>query len=356
MQQSRAKRRTVEESAFELLRRLELATIFAGPGSSGQSWHPAVPEGFRIVAHDQCSAAVTTASAYARITGATALVAIASEMDVVGTAAPLLAATQGGDPLVVVVFTRPGWRDSAVGLMLPGPWAKQTLVAEQRRYAPSVLAAAFELSMQTPRGPVVVMVPARPAPAGASPGSGTRRDGAVLPHAEHATARVPASTAPREAGHRALGPVDIVRALRAAAPEDTVLVDDGRARKGPMAAAWSPPQPEMRHWNLHGISGWELPFAVGVALAERDLGRMRPVLAVTTAASVLATISALTTAVQLRLPLVTVALNEHGQRLHALAAAYDARTTSIRGIDALAEATAAAWSHDGPTVVNVLPQ
>lgn len=360
MPQSGASRRTVEESTFGLLRRLELATIFTGPEGPGRSRLVGPPEGFRVVSHDQCAVAVTTASAYARSTGTTALVTVASETDVVSTAASLLAATQGGDPMIVVVFTGPGWRESPVGLMFPGPWVKAMLVAEQWRYAPSVLAAAFELSMQLPRGPVLVMVPARPTAAGASSGTpssaSTTRHRAPKPRrSEPSAARArQAPHGPREST-RPAGTVDIVRALRDVAPEDTVLVDDGRAHKGSIAAAWPTPQPDMHYRNLHGISGWEVPFAAGVALAERDLGRMRPVLAVTTTQSLLATVSALATAVHLRLPVVTVVLNERSQRVQSLAAAYGADATSVRGVDALADATASAWNHDGPLVVNVLP-
>ena len=357
MQQSGARRRTAEEATFELLRRLEQETIFAGPGWPWRSRHPAAPEGFRIVANDQCATAVTMASAYARITGAPATVAVASEMDVLSTAAPLLAATQGGDPLVIVVLTRPGWRDSAAARMLPGPWAKGILAAAQRRFAPSVLAAAFELSVQSPPGPVLVMVPAQPASPGTPSSSPPPQRGPRPQPAAPPAGRPSPGVAERRApGRSTLGTLDVARILRDVAPEDTVLVDDGRVPRGPMAVAWPTPQPDMRHRNLHGISGWELPFAAGVALAERDLGRMRPVLAIASAASLLATLSSLAAAVHLRLPLLTVALNEHGQQLHAPASAYGAHVVSVRGVDALTEAAAAAWRHESPAIVNLLPR
>ncbi len=61
-----------------------------------------------------------------------------------------------------------------------------------------------------------------------------------------------------------------------------------------------------RYEFASGILGWNLPAAVGLALAERDSGRNRPVIAIIGDGSFQYSIQSLWTAAQLRLPILIV--------------------------------------------------
>ena len=66
------------------------------------------------------------------------------------------------------------------------------------------------------------------------------------------------------------------------------------------------PSPDTFYTFASGILGWNLPASVGIALAERDSGRNRPVIAIIGDGSFQYSVQSLWTATQLHLPVLIV--------------------------------------------------
>lgn len=98
----------------------------------------------------------------------------------------------------------------------------------------------------------------------------------------------------------------LFRILRAAAPAETVLVEESPSNLADLHAEWPIVDADSFWTFASGALGWDLPAAVGIRLAERDMGRNRPVLAIIGDGSLQFSIQALYTAAQHDLPLVVV--------------------------------------------------
>lgn len=142
---------------------------------------------------------------------------------------------------------------------------------------------------------LTTMVPARSTQATVA-----RQDHGMAPHPPiEATIDDPADDQPMTA--RAL-----FRVLRGAAPADTVLVEETASNLADLHAEWPITRPDSFYTFASGALGWDLPAAVGLALAERDSGRRRPVLAIIGDGAMQYSVQALYTAVRQELPLVVV--------------------------------------------------
>lgn len=168
----------------------------------------------------------------------------------------------------------------------------------------------------------------------------------------------------------------LFRTLRAAMPPETVLVEESPSNLGELHAAWPVDREDSFYTFSSGSLGWNLPAAVGIALAERDAGRNRPVLAIIGDGSMQYSVQALWTAAQQKLPLIVVVpqngqyailksfaelentpgvpgLDIPGIDFEALGAAYGC-TSLVAGTDAEVErACQDALARPGPTVIAV---
>lgn len=173
-----------------------------------------------------------------------------------------------------------------------------------------------------------------------------------------------------------LTPRQLFRVLRAASPAETVVVQESPSNLADLHSEWAFTTPDSYFAMASGALGWDLPAAVGIALAERDLGRNRPVLAVIGDGSMQYSPQALYTAAQQGLPLVVVvpcnqeygilkafsvfqknpgvpALDIPGLRPHLIAEGYGATGVVASTAAEVREALAAAWTRSGPTVIEV---
>lgn len=105
-----------------------------------------------------------------------------------------------------------------------------------------------------------------------------------------------------------LTPRALFSIVRAHVPADTVLVEESPSNLADLHAEWPITAPDSFFTFASGALGFGLPASVGIALAERDSGRNRPVLAVMGDGSIQYTIQALYTAAQHSLPLVILVL------------------------------------------------
>ncbi len=124
----------------------------------------------------------------------------------------------------------------------------------------------------------------------------------------------------------------LFHALNEARPDSAVLVQESLSNMKDLRRRWPITQPDAYYTMSSGILGYGLPAAIGVALAERQLGRRRPVLAVIGDGAFQYCLQALWTAAQHELPVVfVVPQNNEYAILKSFAALDD--TTGLVGLD-----------------------
>ncbi|MER7166156.1 benzoylformate decarboxylase [Micromonospora sp. NPDC000207] len=115
-------------------------------------------------------------------------------------------------------------------------------------------------------------------------------------------------------------------------PADGVLVQESPSNLAALRRRLWIRRPASYFTMASGGLGFGLPAAVGIALAERDTGRRRPVVAVIGDGSFHYSVQALWTAARLRLPLIVVVpVNQQYAILKAFAALKD--TSGVPGLD-----------------------
>jgi len=173
-----------------------------------------------------------------------------------------------------------------------------------------------------------------------------------------------------------LTPAEVFTTLQGNRPADAVLLIESTSNVEEFHK-WVPiTRPRSFFLFASGGLGWALPAAVGHALAERDTGRNRPVLAVLGDGATNYSIQALYTAAQHRLPVVFLVLNNQeygilkafadqqqtpgvpgmdlpGLDFVALATGYGCAAFRVATSDALAKALQDALRRPGPTVLEI---
>lgn len=173
-----------------------------------------------------------------------------------------------------------------------------------------------------------------------------------------------------------LTPAEVFATLQANRPDDAVLLLESTSNAAEFHK-WVPiTKPHSFSLFASGGLGWALPAAVGYALAERDTGRNRPVLAILGDGATNYSIQALYTAAQHKLPVVFLVLcnQEYGilksfaEQQHtpgvpgldlpgldfvALATGYGCAAFRVATSDALAQALQDALRRPGPTVLEI---
>ncbi len=189
------------------------------------------------------------------------------------------------------------------------------------------------------------------------------------PPAPMAQAGVPEASAP-------LSAAALFAALNAERPDHAVMVEESPSNLSDLHAQWKVTEPQSFFTFASGALGWGLPASVGVALAERDTGRNRPVFAVIGDGSLQYSIQSLWTAAQHKLPLVVVVpdnseyailksfavtektpgvpgLDLPGMDIVKLAEGYGCTAERAGTADAVRSAVRAALGRSGPTVLVV---
>ncbi len=186
--------------------------------------------------------------------------------------------------------------------------------------------------------------------------------------------RAPPSTPDMDA--QPLAADAIMVAVRKACPADFVLVEEAPSVVADMQDQFRIDKPDCFYTFASGGLGWDMPAAVGLALAERSSGRRRPVIALMGDGSFQYSVQALYTAVQQKAHVVFVVLQNHeyailksfaeleqtpnvpgldlpGIDLEALAKGYGAPATLAKTGAEVTAAVAEAIAREGASVVVV---
>jgi benzoylformate decarboxylase len=168
----------------------------------------------------------------------------------------------------------------------------------------------------------------------------------------------------------------VFHALNEVRPANTVLIEESPSNLPDLHTAWPITEPDTFYTFASGILGWNLPASVGIALAERDSGRNRPVIVVLGDGSFQYSVQSIWTAAQLHLPILIVVLcNEEycilksfavledtpgvpgldipGLDIASIAKGYGCDAARLDDLDAIKKAAIEAWSKTRPTVLEI---
>jgi benzoylformate decarboxylase len=135
-------------------------------------------------------------------------------------------------------------------------------------------------------------------------------------------------------------------------------------------------EPDTFYTFASGGLGWNLPASVGIALAERDTGRNRPVITIIGDGSFQYSLQSIWNAAQLHLPMQIVVMRNEtyciltsfavleqtpgfpgidipGIDIVSLARGYGCDAARVEDIDAIKKAAIEAWKKQKPTVLEI---
>ena len=177
-------------------------------------------------------------------------------------------------------------------------------------------------------------------------------------------------------GEGRLTAAQLFRALNQIRPANTIVVEESPSNIPDPHTEWPSIEPDTFYTAASGILGWSLPAAAGIALAERDAGRNRPVVAIIGEGSFQYSVQSLWTAAQLRLPIFFVeprndeyailkafavaeespgvpGMDIPGFDIVSIAKGYGCDAARLDDVEAIKKAAAAAWTKSKPTVLEV---
>lgn len=187
----------------------------------------------------------------------------------------------------------------------------------------------------------------------------------------------PHPAAPEETSQSStLSATQLFRALREVSPKETVLVEESPSNLGELHREWPIESPDSFYTFASGSLGWNLPASVGIALAERDSGRHRPVMAIIGDGSMQYSIQGLWSAAQQNLPIVFIipknneyailksfavleetpgvpGLDIPNLDIVALGKGYGCAAVRAETVEEVKKACEEAFKRNGPTVIEV---
>lgn len=163
---ARTPRTTVREATLDLLRALDMTTVFGNPGSTELAFLDRWPGDFRYVLGLQEASVLGMADGYARATGRCAFVNLHSAAGVGHALGNLFTAYRNGAPLVVTAGQQTrsllpnlpflGATDAA---QFPKPYVKFSIEPARAEDVLAAIAQAHRIATQRPYGPTFVSIP-----------------------------------------------------------------------------------------------------------------------------------------------------------------------------------------------------
>jgi len=100
--------------------------------------------------------------------------------------------------------------------------------------------------------------------------------------------------------------LELFEAIQSVVPDETVVMEESPSNIAELHTAWPIEKPDSFYTAASGSLGWTLPASVGIAVAERDSGRNRPVVVMIGDGSFQYALQALWTAAAHELPILYV--------------------------------------------------
>ncbi|HXT45848.1 MAG TPA: benzoylformate decarboxylase [Pseudonocardiaceae bacterium] len=182
--------------------------------------------------------------------------------------------------------------------------------------------------------------------------------------------------AEKQANDGRLSAAQVFAALNEIRPAHAVLVEESPSNLSDLHSAWPVTEPDTFYTFASGGLGWNLPASVGIALAERDTGRQRPVIVIIGDGSFQYSVQSIWSAAQLQLPILIVVMRNveycilksfavleqtpgvpgldlPGIDVVSLARGYGCDAARLDQLDAIKATAAQAWTKDKPTVLEI---
>ena len=176
---------------------------------------------------------------------------------------------------------------------------------------------------------------------------------------------------------RRLTPSQVFASLNYILPKNLIIVEETPSNAADIHLYLPTTEPDSFYSSASGILGWGLPAAIGVALAQHEMGSGRPVLAIIGDGSFQYSIQSIWTACQQKLAMLILVLrNEEyailkafadfedtpgvpgldlpGIDIVSLAKGYGCHSYKVNDLQTLQQHAANAWLLDKPTVLEVL--
>ena len=158
--------KSVHEVTYDLLRKLELTTVFGNPGSTEQTFLKNFPDDFTYVLGLQEASVLAMADGFAQSTGKPALVNVHTAAGMGNAMGGLVAAYKGNTPLIVtagqqtreMVWCEP-YLTNKDETLFPLPWVKWAYQPARAEDVPAAFMRAYAVALQPPAGPVFLSIP-----------------------------------------------------------------------------------------------------------------------------------------------------------------------------------------------------
>ena len=158
---------TVRDAVIDLLRSLDMTTIFGNPGSTELALFLDFPDDFSYQLGLQEAVVVGMADGYAQATRKAAFVNLHSAAGVGNAMGAIFTAYKNATPLVISagqqarsILPYDPFLSSADATHLPMPYVKYSVEPARAEDVPQAIARAYYMATQEPCGPVMVSIPA----------------------------------------------------------------------------------------------------------------------------------------------------------------------------------------------------
>ena len=161
-----ANAQTVHDVTYDLLRSLDLTTVFGNPGSTEQTFLQQFPDDFTYVLGLQEASVLAMADGFAQSTGKPALVNVHTAAGTGNAMGNLVAASRANTPLIVtagqqareMVLCEP-YLTNPYETLLPLPWVKWAYQPARAEDVAAAFMRAYAVALQPPAGPVFLSIP-----------------------------------------------------------------------------------------------------------------------------------------------------------------------------------------------------
>ena len=158
--------KTVRDATFELLRKLNINTIFGNPGSTEETFLQDFPSDFKYVQVLQEASAVAAADGYAQATGTVGLVNVHTAAGLSNAMSNILTASMNKTPLIITagnqtreMLLMEPWLSNPIPEELPKPLVKWSYEPKRAEDVPAAFMRAYAMAIQEPAGPVFLSIP-----------------------------------------------------------------------------------------------------------------------------------------------------------------------------------------------------
>jgi benzoylformate decarboxylase len=157
---------TVRDATIDLLRRLDMTTVFGNPGSTELPFLNNWPDDFRYILALQESSVVAMADGFARATGRAAFCNLHSAVGIGHALGSVFTAFRNQTPLVISagqqarsLMAGQPFLGATEAANFPKPYVKWSCEPARAEDVPAALAHAYYTAMQRPCGPTFVSIP-----------------------------------------------------------------------------------------------------------------------------------------------------------------------------------------------------